>query len=1016
MKKILKRLATGFLAFATIVTALPTTAVHASETQYWTESAERAGYIEKVMNDGSIGSTFNEGIMKVEGETAYCVDINTNFKNGYKTRADASTRMSADQISDVALSLEYVKQYAQSHSELNYKQVYLLEQCVVWQRLSVHLGWQCDNVRASYDEIPKAIQDEVYAGAKAFASENKGRYECGGYIYSGEGQDIGQFWAKLAVGNATLKKTSSNASITEGNGLYSIAGATYGVYSDKDCTKQLATLTTDNSGNTDTVEVKAGTVYIKELSAPAGYKVDNTVYSLNVEAGKTATLNVSDTPKVTDTLIELFKIDMETQKDAPQGDASLEGAEFTWKFYAGHYTADNLPSEPTKTWVTKTIAEKDSDGTIHYVSRLSDKYKVSGDSFYTQDGKNVLPLGTLTVEETKAPDGYLLDGAYMQANGSKEQIKGMYLTQITEDGDIAVLSGSNQFSVSDKVIRGGAKIQKRDLETSDTKGQGSATLKDAEFEIISLNDNAVLVEGKLYSKNEVVKKILTDIEGVASTSADLLPYGKYRIEESKAPEGYLTDGAKPIEFEITEDGKIVDLTGTDTSIYNQVKRGDLEGVKIGAGTHQRLAGVPFRITSKTTGESHIIVTDDNGHFSTSSDWASHKHNTNAGKTSEDGIWFGTSEPDDDSKGALIYDTYIIEELRCDSNKGFELIPPFEIVVSRNNVTVDLGTLTDEYEKEISIHTTATGKDGEKSIVAGKEVTIVDTVTLDGLEKGTKYQLKGWQMLKEENAELLIDGQRVESDYTFTADSEEMKIEIEYTFNASSLGGQNLVTFEELYDLSNEDEPVKVAEHKDIDDEGQTVLITERIISIHTTATSEDGKKEIEAGKDVTIIDTVTLDGLEIGTKYQLKGWQMIKDENAELIINGERVENDYTFTADSESMEVQIAFTFDASELGGKELVTFEELYDLSNPDEPTKVTEHKDIEDDGQTVTITEVPETPEEPTEPEQPTTPDTPTKTSDAPKTGDNTNIALFLGLLVLSGAGVAGTYFIKRRKRS
>lgn len=1017
MKKILKRLATGFLAFATIVTALPTTAVHASETQYWTESAERAGYIEKVMNDGSIGSTFNEGIMKVEDETAYCVDINTNFKNGYKTRADASTRMSADQISDVALSLEYVKQYAQSHSELNYKQVYLLEQCVVWQRLSVHLGWQCDNVRASYDEIPKAIQDEVYAGAKAFASENKGRYECGGYIYSGEGQDIGQFWAKLAVGNATLKKTSSNASITEGNGLYSIAGATYGVYSDKDCTKQLATLTTDNSGNTDTVEVKAGTVYIKELSAPAGYQVDNTVYSLNVEAGKTATLNVSDTPKVTDTLIELFKIDMETQKDAPQGDASLEGAEFTWKFYAGHYTADNLPSEPTKTWVTKTIAEKDSDGTIHYVSRLSDKYKVSGDSFYTQDGKNVLPLGTLTVEETKAPDGYLLDGAYMQANGSKEQIKGMYLTQITEDGDIAVLSGSNQFSVSDKVIRGDAKIQKRDLETSDTKGQGSATLKDAEFEIISLNDNAVLVEGKLYSKNEVVKKILTDIEGVASTSADLLPYGKYRIEESKAPEGYLTDGAKPIEFEITEDGKIVDLTGTDTSIYNQVKRGDLEGVKIGAGTHQRLAGVPFRITSKTTGESHIIVTDDNGQFSTSSDWASHKHNTNAGKTSEDGIWFGTSEPDD-SKGALIYDTYIIEELRCDSNKGFELIPPFEIVVSRNNVTVDLGTLTDEYEKEISIHTTATGKDGEKSIVAGKEVTvtIVDTVTLDGLEKGTKYQLKGWQMLKEENAELLIDGQRVESDYTFTADSEEMKIEIEYTFNASSLGGQNLVTFEELYDLSNEDEPVKVAEHKDIDDEGQTVLITERIISIHTTATSEDGKKEIEAGKDVTIIDTVTLDGLEIGTKYQLKGWQMIKDENAELIINGERVENDYTFTADSESMEVQIAFTFDASELGGKELVTFEELYDLSNPDEPTKVTEHKDIEDDGQTVTITEVPETPEEPTEPEQPTTPDTPTKTSDAPKTGDNTNIALFLGLLVLSGAGVAGTYFIKRRKRS
>ena len=1011
MKKILKRLCTGFLAFTIVLTALPTMAVHASETQYWTESAERVGIVERVNNDGSITETFNEGHMKVEGEDAYCIDINTAFKNGYKTRSDASTRMSADQISDVALSIEYVKQYAKSHTGLSSKHAYLLRQLVVWQRLSVLLGWQCDNVRASYDEIPKATQDEVFAGAKAFVKENKGRYDCGGYIYSGEGQELGQFWAKLAVGNAKLQKTSTNANITDGNGIYSIAGATYGVYSDKDCTKQLATLTTDTSGNTEAVEVRATTVYIKELSAPAGFKIDKTVYSLSVEAGKTATLKVSDTPKVTDTLIELFKIDMETQKSNPQGNASLEGAEFTWNFYAGYYNKNNLPAQPTRTWVTKTIAEKDSDGAIHYITRLADKYKVSGDSFYTQDGKNVLPLGTLTVEETKSPSGYLLAGAYMQADGSEEQIKGMYLTQITEDGDLAVLSGSNQYHVSDKVIRGGVKIQKRDLETGDTKAQGGANLKDTTFEIISLNDNTVLVEGKLYKKNEVVKTIYTDIEGIASTSAGLLPYGKFRLSEQKPPEGYLTEGAKEIDFEITENGKIVDLTDEAHSIYNQIKRGDIEGVKIGAGSHKRLADVPFRITSKTTGESHIVVTDDNGQFSTASNWASHKHNTNAGKTSEDGVWFGTSEPDD-SKGALLYDTYIIEELRCESNKGFKLIPPFEIVISRNKVVVDLGTLTDAYEKEITIHTTATSKDGEKTILAGKDVTIIDTVELDGLIKGTKYQLKGWQMLKEENAELIINNKRVENDYTFVADDEAMKVEIAYTFNASALGGKSLVTFEELYDLSNPEEPVKVAEHKDIDDDGQTVLITERIIKIHTIATDKDGKKEIEAGKDVTIVDTVKLEGLEVGTKYQLVGWQMLKEENAELIINDKRIENDYIFTADSETMEVKIGFTFDASTLGGKQLVTFEELYDLSNPDEPIKVTEHKDIEDDGQTVTIKEVPETPT-PEESEKSTTPDTPTKT-DSPKTGDNTNLYGLIAMLCISGAGLTGTYFFKRRK--
>ena len=836
MNKILKRLFTGVLTLATVFTALPTTAVHAAETQYWTESEERVGIVERVENNGSISETFNEGHMTVEGEDAYCIDINTGFKNGYKTRSDASTRMSAEQIEDVALSLEYVKQYTKNHSGISSQHAYLLRQLVVWQRLSVHLGWSCDNVRASYDEISKSVQDEVFAGAKAFVRENKGRYDCYGYIYTGEGQDLGQFFAELAVGNGKIQKFSSNATVTNGNDCYSLSGATYGVYSDKGCTKSVATLATNANGNTDIVELRAATYYVKETKAPKGFQLDKNVYTMTVKAGETTTLKVSDTPKVTDTLVELFKIDMETSKATPQGNASLEGAEFVWKYYDGYYTKDNLPSEPTRTWTTKTIAEKDSNNEVHYITRLADSYKVSGDSFYTQNGTICLPLGTITVEEKAAPNGYLLEGAYMQAAGSSEQIKGVYVAQITEDG------------------------------------------------------------------------------------------------------------------------KIVDLTDETHSIYNQIKRGDLEGVKIGDGTHKRLANVPFRITSKTTGESHIIVTDKNGQFSTSSDWVSHKQNTNAGKTSEDGIWFGTSTPDD-SKGALLYDTYTIEELRCDSNKGMTLIPAFDVVVSRNKVVVDLGTLTDEYEPEITIYTTATDKvTGEKSIIAGKSMTIVDTVTLDGLTKGTKYQLKGWEMVKSENAQLLIDGKPVESDYTFTAKKSEMEVEVSYTFNASALGGKDLVTFEELYDLSNPDEPVKVAEHKDIEDEGQTVTIEERMITIHTNAADKaTGEKMIVAGKEVTVIDTVILDGLEKGTAYQLKGWQMVKSENAQLLIDGQPVESGYTFTAKDSSMEVEIAFTFNASSLAGKDLVTFEELYDLSNPDEPIKVAEHKDIEDEGQTVTITE-------------------------------------------------------------
>ncbi len=118
-----------------------------------------------------------------------------------------------------------------------------------------------------------------------------------------------------------------------------------------------------------------------------------------------------------------------------------------------------------------------------------------------------------------------------------------------------------------------------------------------------------------------------------------------------------------------------------------------------------------------------------------------------------------------------------------------------MVVSRDKTVIDLGTLTDEYEPEITIHTPAADKaTGEKSIVAGKNVTIVDTITLDGLETGTQYQLKGWQMVKSENAHLLVDGKPVENDLTFTATDSKMDVQIEFTFNASELADRELVTF------------------------------------------------------------------------------------------------------------------------------------------------------------------------------------------------------------------------------
>ena len=123
MKKIMKRLLTGVLTLATVFTALPVTQVHAADSVYTTTDG-KAGTIVKVDNGGTEIKSFEESIMTADGQIAYCVDINTDFKSGYKNRVDAKDRMSSDQISDVALNLEYVKQYAEKHS-LSSKQVYL---------------------------------------------------------------------------------------------------------------------------------------------------------------------------------------------------------------------------------------------------------------------------------------------------------------------------------------------------------------------------------------------------------------------------------------------------------------------------------------------------------------------------------------------------------------------------------------------------------------------------------------------------------------------------------------------------------------------------------------------------------------------------------------------------------------------------------------------------------------------------------------------------------------------------
>ena len=236
----------------------------------------------------------------------------------------------------------------------------------------------------------------------------------------------------------------------------------------------------------------------------------------------------------------------------------------------------------------------------------------------------------------------------------------------------------------------------------------------AVFEVVNDSAAPVLVGGEEVAPGEVALTLETE-GGAAESEPDALPYGDYLVREVEAPEGYLgTDAEVP--FSIAEDGEVVELTG-EHAVANQVRRGDLELVKVSDGDLSRMAGVPFRITSATTGESHVVVTDGNGYASTAASWVPHTSSTNANDRAADGswdasagVWFGSSGPDD-SKGALPYDTYEVEELPCGANEGKRLLGPIEVRVYRDGVTVDLGTLTnDDLPRTVVSKRSVTGGD------------------------------------------------------------------------------------------------------------------------------------------------------------------------------------------------------------------------------------------------------------------------------------------------------------------
>ena len=398
-------------------------------------------------------------------------------------------------------------------------------------------------------------------------------------------------WTYKPNGYLHFQKNSSNPEITDGNDCYTLAGAVYDLY--KADGTYVRSITTPASGYVDLGEVEAGSYYFVERTAPAGYRLNGDRIWVTVVSEQTATATTTDTPYDDPVGALLQKADPVTGGTA-QGLGTLAGAEFTVKFYAGRYDAGVDPAElgiePTRTWVMATNA----NGWAYF----DNNHVISGDPFYVgASGTPTFPLGTVTVQETKAPEGYLLS--------TPELPNKVYVQRITQDGIDGVGNESwNEHEILDQVKAAEAYITKVGTKIGDDVTEGGQAqaipLPGVEFSLYSSTDYVDNGDDTYTVKDGAnpYATIVTDENGIADTHYTPRPDGqhgalvfdKYLVVETKPAPNY--DPIKPFVVDAQEDGKVYYFFANNTYVTSGV---ELVKVDAESGLPVLVAGTQFQV-------------------------------------------------------------------------------------------------------------------------------------------------------------------------------------------------------------------------------------------------------------------------------------------------------------------------------------------------------------------------------------------------------------------------------------
>lgn len=780
------------------------------------------------------------------------------------------------------------------------------------------------------------------------------------------------------VGSIKIHKYSASPEITNGNSCYSLKGAEFGIFktmADAQAGKNaVATIVTDQDGNGSIGNLAYGTYYVKETKASPGYRINNDVYREKVD---------SDIPVAFDVPEEAGNdpASVLVQKKDSNGTIFLEGCIFAIKYYDVQMDTDPAQAgkSAVRTWYIKTNDLGKADiGDSKCIQKNSDPL------YYDNYGVAIIPLGTITVQEIQAPEGYVLDDT-------------IHTFRITDNPDgIPHINVENERTISNSQMKQPFEL----IKLAEGKNNSTYPLAGAGFSACRADQLTCVPEDYKAAEGEIIVKddlglfyiwnqdravaltadgsteLFTDENGYAKSVP--LAYGKYIVRETTVPKNF-----HPIEaftVNITENSdepvKLGYFTDKSFKAYLKIiKKDDATGKKILSDS------ATFKIWSY----------DDN-------DYVSFDVTAEDGSTTKVSE-FKTKDGELMTPGTLMPGKYRIEESECPNgyynklqNKSYDITidadAVYKIYETPEGQVTDMGVFEYEIDNTSLQGTIKITKNGEKRIYnetkkefetstvklagitfkvyadedilaqdgSGDTVylkdTLVDTIVTDqDGNAATKELPLGKYRIEEDTPVEYVKADPIK--VTLAADGQRTKL----------LNDDGTVTEGILYELTV-DNKLKVPE-------------------IHTTATDKNGQKVLKADGTVELIDKVYYGNLIPG-EYELSGYPVYSNNGEKLTKDGKTVESGKKFTATSETGSVDVPYTIDATKLAGRSIVFFEFLYR-----DGELIAVHADIKDQGQTIIF--------------QP----------NVPKTGDPVKPIIPIARGIIAAAGIVVMIVLKKK---